>query len=67
MPCRANQAQIFRFLPKPIQKSLLESTVNTAIQHYLAMQQHPELLARYNVEMPLHLTYFNKLKDLFAK
>ncbi|MCK5666381.1 MAG: response regulator, partial [Thiotrichaceae bacterium] len=62
-----NQAQIFRFLPKPIRKSLLESTVNTAIQHYLAMQQHPELLARYNVEMPLHLTYFNKLKDLFAK
>jgi len=69
-----NQGQIFRFLPKPIRKPLLENSINAAIQRYLAAQQRPELLIRHSVEEPKPnsmisgiMTYLNKIKPFQKK
>ncbi|MCK5717511.1 MAG: response regulator [Thiomargarita sp.] len=62
-----NQAQIFRFLQKPINNQILDTAVQAAIQHYLQMQQRPELLACHAIEIPRHSTEFNTFKKIFEK
>ncbi len=47
-----NYGQVYRFLPKPIHKGLLEKSLRAAMQHYRAMQARPELLMRHVVEKP---------------
>jgi len=47
-----NYGQVYRFLPKPIHKGLLEKSLRAAMQHYRAMEARPELLMRHAVEKP---------------
>lgn len=47
-----NYGQVYRFLPKPIHKGLLEKSLKAAMQHYRAMEARPELLMRHAVEKP---------------
>jgi len=44
-----NQAQIFRFLNKPLNYKLLKSHVQSALSRYLAFKQAPELLKQHRV------------------
>ena len=45
-----NQAQIFRFLNKPVNVKLLKSHLEAALQRYLTYKQAPELTAVHRVE-----------------
>lgn len=45
-----NQAQIFRFLNKPVSVRLLKSHVEAALQRYLTFRQTPQLLDAQRVE-----------------
>lgn len=45
-----NQAQIFRFLPKPLLKHLLERSLNMAVTQYYKQKQKPAVQKRYVVE-----------------
>jgi serine/threonine-protein kinase len=45
-----NQGQIYRFMPKPILKKLLESSIESAIRHFCSLKKTPELLKRHSVE-----------------
>ena len=47
-----NQAQIFRFLNKPVNVRLLKTHVHAALQRYLAYRQTPQLLDAQRVERP---------------
>jgi len=44
-----NQAQIFRFLNKPINYKLLKGHVQSALQRYVAFKQAPELVKQHKV------------------
>ncbi|MGA7595955.1 MAG: protein kinase [Gallionella sp.] len=49
-----NQAQIFRFLNKPVKVNLLKKHLHAALEHYTAFKQSPQLLKQYHVqESPL--------------
>jgi serine/threonine protein kinase len=49
-----NQAQIFRFLNKPVKVNLLKKHLHAALEHYTAFKQSPQLLKQYQVqESPL--------------
>jgi eukaryotic-like serine/threonine-protein kinase len=45
-----NQAQLFRFLNKPVQVGLLKKHMHTALQRYLSFTQRPELTREHLVE-----------------
>ena len=45
-----NQAQIFRFLNKPVNVRLLKSHVHAALQRYLTFKQAPKLVHEHKVE-----------------
>jgi serine/threonine-protein kinase len=45
-----NQAQLFRFLNKPVNVGLLRKHIRTALQRYLAFVQKPELTREYQVQ-----------------
>ena len=45
-----NQAQIFRFLNKPVKVNLLKKHLHAALAHYMAFKQTPQLLKQYQVE-----------------
>jgi serine/threonine-protein kinase len=45
-----NQAQIFRFLNKPVNVKMLKGHVHAALQRYLTYQQSPELVAAHRVQ-----------------
>jgi serine/threonine-protein kinase len=45
-----NQGQIYRFMPKPILKKLLESSIESAVRHFCSLKKTPELLKRHAVE-----------------
>jgi len=45
-----NQGQIYRFLPKPIVKKLLERSIRDSIWHYRFLQKTPKLVARHAVD-----------------
>ncbi len=47
-----NQGQIYRFLPKPILKGMLEKSIQASIRHYKVMEEKPQLVKRYTVEQP---------------
>ncbi|OUD12397.1 response regulator [Thioflexithrix psekupsensis] len=47
-----NQGQIYRFLPKPVLKGMLEKSIQASIRHYHAMRETPQLAQRYVVEKP---------------
>jgi serine/threonine-protein kinase len=45
-----NEAQIFRFLNKPVNVKLLKQHVEAALARYLAFQQAPQLLQQHRVQ-----------------
>jgi response regulator RpfG family c-di-GMP phosphodiesterase len=45
-----NEAQIFRFLNKPVNVKLLKRDVEAALARYLAFQQTPRLLRQHRVQ-----------------
>lgn len=45
-----NQAQLFRFLNKPVNVALLRKHIHTALQRYLAFVQKPELTREHQVQ-----------------
>lgn len=45
-----NQAQVFRYLPKPVRPNLLEKSVYSAIELYKKLRFNPELTKRHSVE-----------------
>lgn len=45
-----NQAQVFRYLPKPVRKGLLGRSIESTIARYQAMSTRPALLATQVVE-----------------
>jgi serine/threonine-protein kinase len=45
-----NQAQLFRFLNKPVNVGLLKKHMHTALQRYLAYTQTPELTREHQVQ-----------------
>ena len=45
-----NQAQIFRFLNKPVNVRLLKGHVEAALQRYLTYKQAPQLLDAHRVQ-----------------
>jgi response regulator RpfG family c-di-GMP phosphodiesterase len=45
-----NEAQIFRFLNKPVNVKQLKQHVEAALVRYLAFQQTPQLLQRHRVQ-----------------
>ena len=45
-----NQAQLFRFLNKPVNVGLLKKHLHTALQRYLAFMQAPELTQEHRVQ-----------------
>jgi len=45
-----NQAQIFRFLNKPVNVKLLKEHVHAALQRYLTFKQAPQLLEAHRVQ-----------------
>ncbi len=47
-----NQAQIFRFLNKPVNVRLLKGHVHAALQRYLTFKQTPKLTHAYQVHPP---------------
>lgn len=47
-----NQGQIYRFLPKPVLKGMLEKSIQASIRHYNVMETRPQLMKRYAVEKP---------------
>lgn len=46
-----NQAQIFRYLPKPIKTNLLDRNIQAAMDYYNKLQDTPQLIKRHNVEV----------------
>ena len=44
-----NQAQIFRFLNKPVNYKLLKSHIQSALARYNAFKQAPELVKQHQV------------------
>lgn len=47
-----NHGQIYRFLPKPVHKGLLEKSLHAALRHYQSLQNAPQLAMRHQVETP---------------
>jgi DNA-binding NtrC family response regulator len=45
-----NHGQIYRFLPKPARRGLLEMSLDAASRRHVAMKAVPQLTARYQVE-----------------
>jgi serine/threonine protein kinase/response regulator RpfG family c-di-GMP phosphodiesterase len=45
-----NQAQIFRFLNKPVKVKILKSHLQAALSKYIVLQKSPQLLKQYQVE-----------------
>lgn len=44
-----NQAQIFRFLNKPVKVNLLKKYLHAALEQYVAFEKSPQLLKQYHV------------------
>ncbi|MGH8710649.1 MAG: response regulator, partial [Burkholderiales bacterium] len=47
-----NEAQIFRFLNKPVNVRLLKGHMHTALQRYLTYRQAPQLVTEHRVQPP---------------
>jgi len=45
-----NEAQIFRFLNKPVNVKLLKQHMEAALERYLAFRQAPQLLRQHQVK-----------------
>lgn len=46
-----NHGQVFRFLPKPARKGLLERSIGAGLRHHRALRTAPRLAARHAVEV----------------
>ncbi len=65
-----NQGQIYRFLPKPIVRNLLERAIKDAMWHFNFLQKAPQLLERHLVEKspePTEKNVSSKLLDYFKR
>jgi len=47
-----NHGQIYRFLPKPVHKGLLEKSLDAALRHHQSLQHTPILTLRHQVDAP---------------
>ena len=54
-----NQAQIFRFVNKPVNYGLLKSHVQAALSKYIAFKEAPELVKQHKVAAPASLRASN--------
>lgn len=54
-----NCGQIFRFLPKPVSRGLLQKNLDAALVHHQAMQLCPQLAKRHEVEPICGDVYLN--------
>jgi serine/threonine-protein kinase len=45
-----NQGQIYRFLPKPARRGLLELSLESASRRHIVLKTTPKLADRYDVE-----------------
>ncbi len=51
-----NHGQVFRFLPKPARKGLLERSIGAGLRHHRALRAAPRLAARHAVEVSVDAT-----------
>lgn len=49
-----NQAQVYRYLPKPVRKGLLAKSLESTLGRYLSLQATPVLLKTQAVDRPLN-------------
>lgn len=49
-----NEGQVYRFLPKPVRRGLLDLSLRSALRQYASLRRRPQLLQRYTVEKPAH-------------
>lgn len=49
-----NQAQVYRYLPKPVRKGLLAKSLESTLGRYLTLQSTPVLLKTQAVDQPLN-------------
>jgi DNA-binding NtrC family response regulator len=65
-----NQAQVFRYLPKPVRKGLLGRSIEASIARYYSLHARPVALKAQVVEMPRNLEQQNesaKVADYLAR
>ncbi|WP_410211291.1 response regulator [Aquirhabdus sp.] len=65
-----NQAQVFRYLPKPVRKGLLGKSIESSIARYRTLNAQPERLETQVVESiqdPLQKAESNKVADFLAQ
>ncbi|AXI02533.1 response regulator [Aquirhabdus parva] len=65
-----NQAQVFRYLPKPVRKGLLGKSIESSIVRYRTLNAQPERLETQVVESiqdPLQKAESNKVADFLAQ
>jgi DNA-binding NtrC family response regulator len=65
-----NQAQVFRYLPKPVRKGLLGKSIESSIARYRTLNAQPERLETQAVETiqdPLQKAESNKVADFLAQ
>ena len=62
-----NQAQIFRFVNKPVNYGLLKSHVQAALSKYLAFKEAPQLVKQHRVSSPASLRASNLGRSLLDK
>ena len=69
-----NEAQIFRFLNRPVKVNLLKDQLHAALQRYLTYKQTPELLKAHRVKpateehtLSLRARILENLKKLRAR
>jgi DNA-binding NtrC family response regulator len=62
-----NQAQVFRYLPKPIRPGLVARNVETALKHRQQLHGIPILSKRHNVEKPVEDPYARNNVSGFLK
>ena len=62
-----NQAQIFRFVNKPVNYKLLKGHIESALTRYIAFKQAPELVKQHQVSSSEHLRTSNIGRALLDK
>ncbi len=65
-----NQAQVFRYLPKPVRKGLLGKSIESSIARYRTLSAQPERLETQAVETiqdPLQKAESSKVADFLAQ
>jgi len=65
-----NQAQVYRYLPKPVRRGLLTKSIESSIQRYKALNAQPERLQTQQVEItqdPVQSVENKKVSDFLTQ